>query len=449
MKRINLIVFCAVICSVIAGCSDGYTELDEATSQERLNKVFSTSNVVNAKGFVNLVAGSRADDEAGWYKIDQAGDYSKLYVTGTDGRKQDIEICNVGVIDNRWVFLSPTFYSVLEAVGVYKKGSTHNYDIEATLKPRYILTILADINSGKLYKLPPVALYMESMQIHNGVYYFIGRMPEPDQVFGDLGCYGGFSTLSVFDIFTNVVKFDPSNLTIEEVLPPSQELESFMVMNDGSVVYSEDWSRGFKLVTTAGTLLRYTQSAFCLNGEIYSITDGTLNKIVVDSSLNLQKIEIGPASHEGISGMPFMTDSQRGTGVFYGYNRPSWDTSEVGYFEFNGQTLTYIPQLEEHYYDREALDCKDYWVLIPDRRTLNKDLMLTWIAKADYAVSVPNYNYQWTEVVAQPDSNGVACIGISFTNQDNVTANVFADGRVEITSQSPASRKIATFIPIN
>ncbi|MCM1067818.1 MAG: hypothetical protein NC418_09635 [Muribaculaceae bacterium] len=420
MKKFVVGLLCGISLG-LCSCSDQKAiSLEQASAQ--VDNMLTSLNIQHAKAIYQKGGESRASKDNGFYKLDISGNEVKLQICGADGKIHDIGIDWVVNVKARYVFFQP---NTRDLINVVSSAPDYDADSDEAVATAALVTCVADVKTGKLYKFPIVDLSTDksfTAQEALGKFYIKGF---------EHSVYGGpFDGDQIFE-------FNPSDMTIRGILPQGQGVQSFGVNQEGFVYYLE--SSLVKVKCPGGAIVPIqtdVQKMLTIGGKFYGILGDAIYELVPSGNNGIEKKkahDLPTAVY--IDGIIF-NDLQNL------YLIKSYDVQNgEKIWSFDGNSLSSTTLDIPMNYQMET---KDGWFSCTGMTDVER------ISKADYSTTTISMSeYQIYEYTSDLGSTSLPFSALRYADGKSVIGQITNTGAVEILAEMNSSSPILNLVPLN
>lgn len=422
MRKFLLVVSAVAL---FAACSDngGSDGGSDGASGGNINyeegyKYLASLNVSDAKMIYqkSSTAGTRAEGDDTYYKLDLSGREVKLFIKGEDGQDHNIGIDKVVKLSDKILLIAPAAEDIIDLF--YKPGP----DEPVMIGTNEYLTIV-DVQTEKLYRWPKEVM----IDFYKGVLKTISDNQ------GNI--YFASSDNTDYPYYSQIYKLDVSDFTIQKLLPDHVVCNGFMVTDNGFVVYwngNIEQQANLYVKCPGGKICPISDTyTFVFSGNLYSILDNMIIQYKTVGNNDLEKKEICAIPGEDTYYWSLTPNYVRGTMVLNGN------------YEFDGEKCRKLDKPVDIGYVNTTIRTNKAWYT-RNNNTFSK------IAMKDYQESqFQVLDYEIQNLSASQESPNITFTGYRYLDGASVVATITESDEVVIDNIAETGNKIINLIPLN
>ena len=409
--------------SLLLACGDddsgsGYADLSTAS-------IADAAIIYQRTGMTRSASGGEEDE--GYWKIDRQGNETKILLYDKAGNPTDVKIEKIEKLNDKLLLIETRSYL-----------------------PRMI----ADLQTEKLYQAPGI-LDTPVKEGPDGKLYFVGQW---------------------IDAVNNqmLYRLDPTNFTVEQVLPDEQKCNSFLI-NKGSAIYytpSEDLLHGGgKIKMPSGRIYPISDVVFLAgNSEFYSIDLDQPSAIFgwkQKSNNELEKSVVCSLFEEGLPDQfsreitCIVQNRRNNSTVMF---MPTYISGQIGYklYEFDGSRIIRTKTYDQD--NNESYRASTLWWNIGmgnnKKESLANDYLLftgseiLTLSLNDYTIkstpyTFPDNEYELYETTMDEANSRQLFTALRYEDGKVVIGEISAQGRISIINEKESNSKIINLIALN
>lgn len=377
-------------------------------------KYLTSLNVSDAKMIYQKTATgrTRANGDDSYYKLDLSGNEVKLSIRGEDGQDHNIGIHKVLKLSNKVILVNPISQDIVDLI--YKPGPNDTYISVMNGDTKYLS--LVDIQSEKIYHWP------EEMEIH--LYDDI----ELKTIDNQENIYLAYS-ISKYPEYSQIYKLNPSNFTLQKMLPDNVVCNGFTVTDNGFIVYwnGVEQQQNCRVKCPGGKIYPIKDTyTFILNGILYSIRGKEIIRYETIGDNELKEKNVCTIPYDNTY-WEFIPNYVRNTMVINGN------------LEFDGEKCIV--------FDRQIsignLHTSKAWYSYSNT-TFSKIAMLDY-KESQFEIS----DYEIQTLSVNSESPNITFTGFRYSDGANVVGAITETDEIVIDNVAENGNKIINLIPLN
>lgn len=416
MKRI-LFALGAMLLLLACGDDDsgsGYADLSTAS-------IADAAIIYQRTGITRAANGGEEDE--GYWKIDRQGNETKILLYDKAGNPTDVKIEKIEKLNDKLLLIETQYYS----------------------------RMIADLQTEKLYQAPDV-FDTPVKEGPDGKLYFVGQW---------------------IDATHNqmLYRLDPTNFTVEQVLPDGQKCQNFLIAKNGTIYYTDSETLlmdGGKFKTPGGRIyLAVGEVVFLTAGVFYSLN---LEQLIISkwnqkSATELEQESICPLYEEGVTDntmreiFSIVKNEKNGnTLIFMPIYADTPGQANYKLYEFDGLRIA-ATKLYNTKYSKDNYGV-EFWMQMWDKETLAEGNIyfsgnaIITLNLSDYSASYVSYQfpeneYELYETTMDEANSRQLFTAMRYEDGKVVIGEISAQGRISIISEKESNSKIINLIALN